>query len=354
MKDKRISNLIFRICISALLVMTGVLLFLFETQIEEIVSGNIVAGVEKSDFKMYTIDVGQGDAIFIEFSDNRTMLVDCGKVSAKNKLEEFFVDKDIETIDYLVYTHSDEDHIGGGEYIFNNFQVNVLYRPKRLSYEEVEKYGNPYNYTVHSTKAYNNAIMPAYSEPDCEIKYSFKGEEILGKDYKVKFLSPSEDTYIESNSYSAVLMVEVNSRKILLTGDAESDIEEKLILEYNNYLDADILKVSHHASKTASSKNFLNLVTPEYALISVGDNQWNMPHEEVLERLKNADVGNIYDTKKSGTIVTGINDSGEINVYGFSQIFNLDMPIIIGVLIFLLLLTWGVRLKTKNKVKKKY
>lgn len=324
-------------------------LFVYEKQIEEKISGEIVSAADKADFKMYVVDVGQGDSIYIEFSDNKNMLIDCGKGKEVDKLGSFLNDKKVEKIDYLVYTHADEDHIGGGDYVFENYQINVLYRPKMLSSEESSTYGNPLDYNVHDTKAYNNAIISAYEEPNCEIRYSFKGESIVGADYVVKFLSPCQDSYDDPNNYSAVMMIEVNNKKVLLTGDAEKNVEDALILEYNDYLDADVLKVGHHGSNTSSSRNFLEAVSPDYALISVGENSYGHPHEEVLTRLNNANVKNIYNTKEAGTIVTGISDGGDINTYGYKQKFNLDMPIIAGVAFGLILLTWGLSLVKKNK-----
>ena len=348
MKSISKTSLIIRIILSVLIVLTGTLFFVFETDIEKSISGDMVSAIEKADFKMHVIDVGQGDSIFLQFSDDKTMLVDCGKTNQTSKLDSFLKGMGISKIDYLVYTHSDEDHIGGGQYVFENYEVDILYRPKRLSQQEAEKYGNPNGYKIHNTKAYDNAILSAYNEDGCLMKYSFEGEEIIGLDYKIKFLNPDKDTYADSNAYSAVLMIEVNGRKILLSADAEKEVESRLIEDYQNYLDADILKVSHHGSKTGSSKEFLDVVTVDYALISVGENQWNMPHEEVLTRLKNAEVKNIFSTNESGTIALGISDEGVIAVYGLNEQFDLDMPIIIGVLIVLLLLVWGIKFTKKE------
>ena len=351
-------SLIIRLVLSALIIIVGVLGFVFQEKIENVISSNSQGILNQSDFKMYVVDVGQGDSIFLEFSDSKNMLIDCGKKAEVSKLDEFLKSKNIKTINYFVYTHPDDDHVGGGYYIFTNYNIEVLYRPKVLSTSEEEIYGNPYGYNVKATngKTYNNSIMVAYDEIGCDIRYSFMGEEIVGADYKIKFLAPVDENYSlfsNSNGYSAVIMVEVNGKKVLLTGDAESDIEEKLLTKYGEDLDSDVLKVSHHGSKTASSTQFLNIVTPDVALISAGvNNRWNMPHEEVIDRLNLANTKQIFTTNDGGTISLAINDSGEIGVAQNGKSYKFDMPAFLCVLCGIMLLTWGIVVIKKSPEKK--
>lgn len=345
------ASFVIRMIISALILCIGVLGFVFEKEINNLIQGEAVKAVNNSTFQMYVVDVGQGDSIFIKLPDNKNMLIDCGKKNEYDKLERFLNEKKVTKINYFIYTHSDEDHVGGGQGVFKNYDVEVLYRPKVLSKTENERFGNPNDFEVRDTITYDDSIMIAYEETGCEIRYSFKGEEIIGMDYSVKFLSPNKDTYSSFNSYSAVIMLEIYGKKILLTGDAEEDIEKELIEQYGDYLDSDILKVAHHGSNTASSSDFLNIVTPTYALISVGENQWGMPHKEVLDRLNYANVNNIYDTKSSETIAMGISQSEIINLYLYCGVYSFDRALFICVLSVLLLLVWGIR-KIKIKPKK--
>lgn len=349
-------SIIIRVILSILIVIIGVLGFVFQPQIEAKFSSEQVKAFCDADFKMYVVDVGQGDSIFLEFSDNKNMLIDCGPKKEREKLHSFLDEKKVSTINYLVYTHPDEDHVGGGAMVFENYNVEVLYRPKVLSITENSEHGNPngYNVKIKNGATYDNSIMCADKDDGCQIKYSFMGEEIVGSDYVIKFLSPDEDNYNldnNSNAYSCVLMVEVNGKKVLLTGDAESDIEQNMITNYGNYLDADVLKVAHHGSKTASSADFLDVVTPDYALISAGvDNRWDMPHEDVIERLNTANVSKIYATNSGSTISLGILDDGRIIVFQNDNSFKFDMVIFVCVLAAGVLLVWGIIIKKpKNK-----
>lgn len=345
-------ELVIRLSISILIICMGILSFVFADFIERKIINDKISNLEKCNFTMYTVDVGQGDAIYLEFSD-KNMLVDCGPKSGVDNLKQFLDERYVHQIDFLVYTHADEDHIGGGKEIFESYEIRTLYRPKILSATEEARFGNYNNYNVKDTKSYDESIMSAYEEEGCNIKYSFEYEIISGEGYKITFLNPDQDNYIYSNDYSAVLLIEVNGKKILLQGDAETNIETRLLVSYGNELDVDILKVSHHGSKSSSGKDFLQVVTPEYAFISVGENQWGMPHTKVIENLELVGTKVIYNTKEEGTIVTGINNSGVIEVFTYKNLHILDLPIILSILIVAVLLTWGVKFKKKERKNEK-
>jgi len=346
-KIKKINYLTLRIVLSAILITVGVLVCVFRTQINNLFNKDDNTAVVN--FQMYVVDVGLGDSIYLEFPDGKNMLVDAGEKSEYEKLSSFLEEKDVETINYFVYTHPDADHIGGGKSVFDDYKIEALYRPRALSKTESETYGNPNSYSVKDTIVYNDAIMAAYNEVGCTIKYSTEGDEISGENYTITFLNP-ESTYTKyDNNSSAVLMIEVYGKKILLAGDAEEDVEERLVAKYGNDLDADVLKVAHHGSKTASTSEFVNIVTPDYALISVGDNQWDFPHDEVLENLEKAGTKEIINTKDNGTISVGIATNSSIYVNGIENKFELDLPIVLSALFVLLLLVWGIKLCVKTK-----
>jgi len=112
--------------------------------------------------------------------------------------------------------------------------------------------------------------------------------DISGKEFK------------NTNEASLVIKAVVEDRKYLLTGDTEDDTERDLVAS-NLDLDADVLKVSHHGSKNATSAEFLQAVSPEQAVISVGENSYGHPTEEVLTRLKNMNV-EILRTDEKGSV----------------------------------------------------
>lgn len=340
-------NFIIRIVISALMILVGVLDFVFINDIENLLSNGELYNFRDSAVKMHMIDVDQGDAMLFELPDGKTMLVDCGSEDSSKTLVDFLNSKNIKVIDYLIYTHADEDHVGGGEAIFNTYQVNMLYRPKVLSSTENSQ-GNSFGYRVKETEIYDRAIMCAYLEDGCQMKYSFEGECILGDKYSIKFLNPDVDGYSNSNNYSAVIMIESFGKKILLQGDAEESVERRLILDYGEYLDVDVLKISHHGSNTGSSVSFLDKTSPEISLISVGENSWRLPSIEVIERLENID-SKILKTADDGNISLGINESGEITILTANSYKKFDMPLVLCVLFIIILLTWGIKIEKRQK-----
>mgnify|MGYP000233565248 CR=1 FL=1 len=339
-------SLIIRIVISILIVCMGVLSFVFQGAIENSMAGGEIYALEDSSFRLFIVDVGQGDAIYMEFPDGKNMLVDCGSEDESPNLISFLNSRKVKKIDYVIYTHADEDHIGGGEKIFSTYEIQSLYRPKILCLTE-SRTGNPAGYNVKDTEIYDRAIMAAYDE-ECEIKYSFEGEEITGEGYIAKFLNPNKDNYSNSNDYSAVIMIECNGKKVLLQGDAEKDVEERLLLDYGSYLDADILKIAHHGSKTGTSQTFLNTVSPEYAIISSGSNAWGLPDVEIIERLEAEDF-TTYQTQDIGTICFGITPNGEVTSYGLLTLKKFDIPLVVSLVILAALLTWGIHFPTKKE-----
>lgn len=345
--DKR--SLTIRIVVSILIVCMGILSFVFRGEIENSLSGGKLYALEEASMKIFFVDVGQGDAIFIEFPDKTNLLIDCGSEKNAPSLVEFLNERGVKKINYFVYTHADEDHIGGGKLIFDTYEIETLYRPKLLC-ETERKVGNPNNYNVKDTKTYENSILSAYQEDGCEMKFSSKGEEIIGDEYRIVFLNPDQDNYSDSNDYSAVLMVECNGIKALFQADADAKTEEKLLLTYGEYLKADILKVSHHGSATGTSESFLKMVAPDYAIISSGQNIWGLPDIEIIERLERADLC-AFDTCEDGSICFGIDEYGEVTVYTTSSIKRLDSPLVVSLVFLGLILTWGIIFpKKKEKI----
>lgn len=306
----------------------------------------------KEDFEVHFIDVGQGDATFLRFPDNTTMLIDAGPTytAVCNYLEDIFMQEDINKIDYFVLTHQDADHVGGAVGIFDKFDIVNFYRPMVYSTYEVETFGNKENFTQSNTKAYNDAIISAYQEK-CNIEYNFEGVSWGNDDYKVQFLSPNEIKYSSSNAYSPIIRVEYSSKVFLFTGDAEVESEQEVIDKFPKLLDADILKVAHHGSKNGTSAKFLQYVTPEYAIISVGKNSYNHPNEETLARL--SEVGSkVYLTLQSGSIAVTVK-GGQIVFGGYTNSPTVDLTIIVFVFVLAILTVWGVKpIKVKINDKK--
>ncbi|MBE5745915.1 MAG: MBL fold metallo-hydrolase [Clostridiales bacterium] len=316
------SNIIIFLILSVILISFT---FIFKNKIEAFINKNDISNeIDNAGLVMHTIDVGQAEAIMIKLPDGKNMLIDSGNTGS-DKIERlksylndnYFASLNNKEIDYFIITHSDADHCGGASMIFENFKVNTVYRPNIFSNKVAseESIVTSYNKKYVSTNVWANTITSMYNEEDCEIFFSKSGIEIIEESYSIKFLAPTEDNYSNVNSYSPLIVVEYNNRRIMLTGDATIDTEEKAI---DNLIECDVLNVAHHGSTTSTSVEFLAKVNPKYAVISCNSedgNNYGHPHQEILNRLLNyMSESHIYRTDLNGNILLNIATDGDINV----------------------------------------
>lgn len=328
------TSLTIRIILSLILIAFLVVVLIYERPISKYIykwdDREIVASS-----KVSFIDVGQGDATLIELCDGKTMLIDCGPKSSAQSLVSYIKERNISTIDYFLVTHADADHIGGGVQIFENFDVKEFYRPMTYSSSETPVE----DYPVHSTLMYDQVINAAVEE---QAEMFFTSDAISwgseDGDYFIKVLYPDK-AYNDNNESSAVIKAQLNGFSFLLTGDADKNVEEKLIDKYGSYLHCNVLKVAHHGSNTSTCEEFVNMVKPSYAIISVGDNSYGHPNEDVLATLQNANAM-IYSTKDMGSIVVLIGD-GILNIVGADG-KHIDTALITVVVCVLILLLFGI------------
>lgn len=227
--------------------------------------------------KIYFLDVGQGDSIFVQTSDLNIM------IDAFYYTDTFLHDIGILTLDYLILTHSDEDHILNAEKLIKEFKVKTVIL-------------NPYDH------------YPDYQ--DVPIKYVKHKDSIRHNDLIIDFLGPIDHLVTDNNS-SLVFKMTIQQKTILFTGDIEEAAEEKLIDTYQDRLKSDMLKVPHHGSITSSSSEFIDYVNPDIAIISVGrDNRFDFPSEEIINRYQQYGI-TIYRTDLHGTIVCHLKDGEE-------------------------------------------
>lgn len=229
------------------------------------------------------IDVGQGDANFIELPNGETMLIDAGIQSSGDDIIEYIENLGYTDIDYVVSTHPHADHIGGMALVIEAFNVENIYMPKAVS----------------TSKTYEN-LLETIQNRGLSIKTGRAGVEILNTDdLNIILLAPTKESYNNLNNYSIVLKITYGDVSFVYTGDAE----EESLEEITGDLKADVLKVGHHGSNTSTTKSFLEKVKPEYAIISVGaKNSYGHPNSSTLELLEEY-TNNIYRTDINGTVI---------------------------------------------------
>lgn len=235
---------------------------------------------------VYFLDVGQADCTLIQLPNGEEVLIDAGNYGDGSYIKNYLENLNVDDIEYFILTHPHEDHIGSAKEIINNFTVKKIYMPDVLA----------------SSNLYESTML-AIENKDIETIFAKPGLKIIDSpDLKLELLSPKSMYYSELNEYSAVARLEYDNTSFLFTGDAES-VSELEMLGGGFNLDSDVLKVGHHGGRTSSSIDFLKAVTPEYSIISCGeDNSYGHPHIETLNRL--SDIGSeIYRTDELGTIV---------------------------------------------------
>lgn len=234
------------------------------------------------------LDVGQGDGIYIETPDGVQMLVDGGPdgmVLRELSTQMPWIDK---TLDVVLATHSDKDHIGGLISVLERYEVASI---------------------ITTTNKNDTSVADLFSDRVAEegatLYYAEAGQQYqLGASTTISIISPAGDpTNWESNSASIVLQVQYGEVSFLLTGDAGINIEEYLVDSYGDLLKSEVLKLGHHGSRTSSGELFLDTVRPEVAIVSAGaDNSYGHPHAEVIEAVTARNI-KILETAKEGTIV---------------------------------------------------
>ena len=280
---------------------------------------NIIAGLILWDLtKIQSIevnffDVGQGDSIFIQTPQNHQILIDGGPSSRiiLNKLARAMPQWD-RTIDLIILTHPEHDHISG------LIEVLKAYKVGNIMWTGIKRDTNEY-------KEWQRLIQ----EEGANIIIAQTGQKIFSNSgkgsYEIEILYPFESLENQEvksvNNTSIIARLTYGENSFLFTGDAFKSKEKELI-EHGVYLDSDVLKVGHHGSKTSSSQNFIEQVSPEIAVIQCGkDNRYGHPYPETLATLEKFDI-NILRTDQDGDIKIISNGSNlEIITqnYGFSN-----------------------------------
>lgn len=258
----------------------------------------------KSYVELTAIDVGQGDAFLIITENQKIILVDGGGSETSdydvgaNILVPYLLDRGIMRLDYVFVSHAHADHIDGIYSVLKSLNVGKIYIGPQLEndemIEELFSLANKKRVKIEQIKAKDMLIID-----DIKIEILYPGRENI-------------DTNV--NNLSIIMKFNCNGRKILFTGDAEEKVEERLVSD----LEADILKVGHHGSKTSSSDEFIEKVSPKISLISVANNNtYGHPNKEVLERLQK--ISKVFMTKDLGEINIRIYRNAQMHIFTFLE-----------------------------------
>lgn len=220
-------------------------------------------------------EAGQGDSFLIINPNGKTILIDSGNYhypdTGLRTIIPFLRRNGIDKIDIAFISHLDADHAGGSLSLIKKGLIKHIYIPPKIENRKYLEYNN--------FLEDNKVLIEEYSPK--KIEFDNVGIYIL-RDYLQDSSLP-----VSENDRSGVLKIIYGDISFLFTGDAGFLVEEKLIQKYADFLNADVLKVSHHGSKYGTSGEFLKFVTPEYSLISCGKrNRYGHPAKQVLENLE--------------------------------------------------------------------
>lgn len=236
-----------------------------------------------SSFEIHFLNVGQADAALV-LCDNKAMLIDGGNAEDSSLIYSYLKNHAVSNLDYMICTHPHEDHVGGLSGALNFATVGIVYCSM-----------NDYD-----TKTFQN-FKKYLEKQGRQIQIPSAGDSFALGSATVTVLGPV-GYYSDPNNMSIVLRIEYGNTSFLFAGDAEVD-SERDILDTGATLNSTVLKVGHHGSDTSTSYRWLRETAPQYAVISVGeDNSYGHPTEQTLSRLSDADV-TLFRTDLQGHII---------------------------------------------------
>lgn len=247
------------------------------------------------------LDVGQGDAVLLQ-SGGQNCLIDTGPASSAQELLQGLYLREAETLEYLVLTHPDADHIGGALSVLRQFSVSALLVPfdgidpdasgwQDDIYEEAARQGIPVT-----------AVTAGQTYP-------------LGEGTLTVLLADHGGAQASTNDRSLCLRFAAGEFSFLDTGDAERETEAELVRQYGDSLRSTLMKAGHHGSSTSNTMELLRAVQPQAVGVSCGaDNDYGHPHREALANFAAAGAA-VYRTDQLGSI-TFIYDAEGLHLPG--------------------------------------
>lgn len=251
--------------------------------------------------EIHMIDVGEGDSILIQTPKGENILIDVGNPITGYRVAEYLKEKGIKKIDHLIFSHPDQDHIGGTFFVMQMFDVKKIYD----NGENLTGFfrNSDFYYWYHDLVRKHAGYRKIYAGDEIEIK---------GIDLKVVW-PPSPLPFKAFNPNSVVLMLQYGEFKALFTGDLIESSEKKLLATGID-LKADLLKAGHHGSYDSTSDPFVDAVSPKVVLISANHGKRrNYPATSVLKKLVEREIPT-YWTEKHGAILLSAKPDGSFKV----------------------------------------
>lgn len=241
--------------------------------------------------EVHAINVGQADATLLRTGEE-TMLIDSGDWRNDGQTVIEYLDvHDVDRIDHLISTHSHADHIGGHEAVIEYYET------------EREGVGAVYDSGVPSTSQTYERYLDAIDRHDVTLFEVREGDEIPFEGTKTVVRNPPDPPGNDLNDNSVAVTIVFGNTTFLFTGDAEREMETRMLDAHGDGLQADVYHAGHHGSDTSSGDEFLDTVDPGVAIISAAyDSQYGHPHDEPLERFAERDIRTVW-TGVHGSIV---------------------------------------------------
>lgn len=260
-------------------ILSGIIIFYFMMFVSP-----LVLSAEQESIFVHFINVGQGDSILVQTPENKHILIDGGPPRSGKKVVQYLKKQNVKKIDLLIATHPDIDHIGG--------LINVL---KSIPVKKALDIGK-----VHTTKTFMGYMYQLFKQKT-PLVIAEEGKMLdVSETVELKVLN-AYDSGENNNEASLVLQLSYGEINFLFMGDVGKEVESQLLDEYN--LQADIMKIGHHGSKTSTSLSFLEAVNPQIAFITYQQgNKYGHPVDHVIQNLHRVDA-QIFSTGVYGDTV---------------------------------------------------
>lgn len=250
--------------------------------------------VAEGEAQVHFIDVGQGDCTLI-ISGEDSLLIDTGEKENAEKICQYMKKHGVDSLDYMLLTHAHSDHMGGASEIIKSIDVENVILPRMTD-------------DMTPTTKFYEKFLDAVAEKGMKMTAAEVGAKYEIGHCSLELIAPVKD-YDDLNNYSVSAVLSHGDNTFLFTGDVEKKAE-KDILENGGFSDIDVYSAAHHGSSTSNSKDVLEVIDPEYIVISCGaDNSYGHPHDEILKRFGKY-TDEIYRTDLNGTVVFTSSEDG--------------------------------------------